>query len=340
MAPDDLVQYLGAHEQYRPECDLAYHNQLMVMLWSSIATRDARLATVALRRLRPAPPESGWVTYVRCHDDIGWAVSDDGRLGRRLEPVRAPAVPRGVLRRPDRRAASPGARRSRTTRRPGTPARPGSTAALCGLELAVLEGDDGRGHRRRTPPAPALLGRLLLRRHPAGLHGRRARAVRRRGLGQPALPGGRQPLDAPALTWTGALAERRHDPATVEGRVFAGLRRSAPSGVRSRRSGSAARPSCWTPRTRTCWPTCAPIPAGTPSGRGQRRRRGGLGRGGVGGRRAVGGGRGPAGRSRAADRGRRWSTAPPTPTWTSTACAWTAPASPGSPPLTRPLTRR
>jgi amylosucrase len=76
VAPEMLVQYLGAHDRYRPECDLAYHNQLMVLLWSSLATRDATLATRALSRLRPAPAPTGWVTYLRCHDDIGWAVSD------------------------------------------------------------------------------------------------------------------------------------------------------------------------------------------------------------------------------------------------------------------------
>ena len=76
VAPEMLVQYLGAHDRYRPECDLAYHNQLMVLLWSSLATRDATLAARALSRLRPEPAPTGWVTYLRCHDDIGWAVSD------------------------------------------------------------------------------------------------------------------------------------------------------------------------------------------------------------------------------------------------------------------------
>ena len=33
------------------ECELAYHNQLMVMLWSSLATKDARLAVQSLRNL-------------------------------------------------------------------------------------------------------------------------------------------------------------------------------------------------------------------------------------------------------------------------------------------------
>src|SRR3712207_9181825 len=75
VAPDDLVPYLGGHDRYRPECELAYHNQLMVMLWSSLATRDARLMAQSLRRMRDIPTEASWVTYVRGHDDIGWAIS-------------------------------------------------------------------------------------------------------------------------------------------------------------------------------------------------------------------------------------------------------------------------
>ena len=76
VAPEDLVPYLGPHERERPEGELAYHNQLMVLLWSSLATQDARLATAALRRMQPIPTGATWVTYVRGHDDIGWAVSD------------------------------------------------------------------------------------------------------------------------------------------------------------------------------------------------------------------------------------------------------------------------
>ncbi|MFM2077094.1 MAG: Amylosucrase, partial [Actinomycetota bacterium] len=77
VAPADLLPYLGVHRLERPECHLAYHNQLMVMLWSSLAAGDAALAAVAMQALPPTPASAGWVNYVRCHDDIGWAVSDD-----------------------------------------------------------------------------------------------------------------------------------------------------------------------------------------------------------------------------------------------------------------------
>ena len=83
VAPADLLPYLGAHRLERDECQLAYHNQLMVMLWAALATGDARLATEALAALPPTPSGASWVTYLRCHDDIGWAVSDTdaGSLG-------------------------------------------------------------------------------------------------------------------------------------------------------------------------------------------------------------------------------------------------------------------
>ncbi|MEZ5255406.1 MAG: alpha-amylase family glycosyl hydrolase [Ilumatobacteraceae bacterium] len=76
VAPEDLVPYLGAHRVLRDECQIAYHNQLMVMIWSSLATGDARLATEALASLPATPSTATWVNYLRCHDDIGWAVSD------------------------------------------------------------------------------------------------------------------------------------------------------------------------------------------------------------------------------------------------------------------------
>ena len=77
VPPEPLVRYLGAGDPERVECELAYHNQLMVMLWSSLATGEARLMGNALARMGEIPAHAAWVTYVRCHDDIGWAVTDE-----------------------------------------------------------------------------------------------------------------------------------------------------------------------------------------------------------------------------------------------------------------------
>src|SRR3954467_2650328 len=77
VAPRDLVPYLGTGKHEGKECDLAYHNVLMVLLWSALASGRVTLLTSALQAMPPVPPGAGWVTYVRCHDDIGWAITDE-----------------------------------------------------------------------------------------------------------------------------------------------------------------------------------------------------------------------------------------------------------------------
>ena len=76
VAPDDLVQYLGRGRHHGKVSDLAYHNTLMVQIWSMLASRDVNLAVRALRELPVVPSTTAWITYLRCHDDIGWAIDD------------------------------------------------------------------------------------------------------------------------------------------------------------------------------------------------------------------------------------------------------------------------
>jgi amylosucrase len=222
VAPEDLVQYLGAHERYRPECDLAYHNQLMVMLWSSLATKDARLMARSLGRMREIPTGTSWVTYVRCHDDIGWAVSDadaasvgwDGWHHKRFlndfysgrHPM---SYARGALFQDNQ--ATGDARIS------------GSAASLCGIEDALARGDDvalGYGVRRLLLlysvafafggiPLVYMGDELALRNDLSYLD-------------DMALADDNRWMHRPVMDW--AAAARRTDPSTVEGRVFGRLR--------------------------------------------------------------------------------------------------------------------
>jgi amylosucrase len=48
----------------------------MVQIWSMLAAGEVPLGVQALRSLPPVPTATAWVTYVRCHDDIGWAIDD------------------------------------------------------------------------------------------------------------------------------------------------------------------------------------------------------------------------------------------------------------------------
>ncbi|MDX1654399.1 MAG: alpha-amylase family protein, partial [Candidatus Competibacteraceae bacterium] len=77
VAPDRLIHYLGRGRATGRECELAYHNVFMVMLWSALAERNVVLTTHALQQFPDNPSSSAWNTYVRCHDDIGWAIRDE-----------------------------------------------------------------------------------------------------------------------------------------------------------------------------------------------------------------------------------------------------------------------
>jgi amylosucrase len=77
VAPDDLVHYLGHGRHHGKVSDLAYHNTLMVQIWSMLASRDVRLTARALQALPPVPTTTAWICYLRCHDDIGWAIDDE-----------------------------------------------------------------------------------------------------------------------------------------------------------------------------------------------------------------------------------------------------------------------
>ncbi len=76
VGPDDLAPYLGVGRNHGRECDLAYHNSLMVQFWSALATRDTRLMNHVLADFPTKPATTSWATYIRCHDDIGWAITE------------------------------------------------------------------------------------------------------------------------------------------------------------------------------------------------------------------------------------------------------------------------
>jgi amylosucrase len=78
VSPRDLVPYLGVGRHRGREANLAYHNNLMVQFWSSLASQQTALMTYTLRNHFPESfVNASWATYIRCHDDIGWAITDE-----------------------------------------------------------------------------------------------------------------------------------------------------------------------------------------------------------------------------------------------------------------------
>lgn len=76
VGPAQVGAYLGEGERAGKVSDLAYHNSLMVQIWSAIASKDTRLLELTMARFKAIPTTSAWGIYIRCHDDIGWAIDD------------------------------------------------------------------------------------------------------------------------------------------------------------------------------------------------------------------------------------------------------------------------
>ena len=78
VSPQEMLPYLGRGKHDGREGNLAYHNSLMVHFWGALATRDTRLMSHVLATHFPDRlTNATYATYIRCHDDIGWAVTDE-----------------------------------------------------------------------------------------------------------------------------------------------------------------------------------------------------------------------------------------------------------------------
>ncbi|MGR3633016.1 MAG: amylosucrase [Limimaricola soesokkakensis] len=141
VGPAEMLSYLGRGEHDGKEGNLAYHNSLMVQFWSALATRDTQLMThVMTTHFPPLLTNATYATYLRCHDDIGWAVMDedaaavglDGRMHRAFlsdfyEGVYPGSFSRGAL--------------FQYNPETGDKRISGSLASLAGLESALQAGD-------------------------------------------------------------------------------------------------------------------------------------------------------------------------------------------------------
>lgn len=225
VGPRDLVPYLGQGRHEGRVSHLAYHNNLMVQFWSSLAARDTRLMTHVLRTHFPESfRRAGWATYLRCHDDIGWAITDED----------AQAVPHLVA--PAHRAfladfyngSFPGsfARGADFQSNPETGDRRtnGALASLAGLELALERGNAGL---LEDAIARILMGHALIAGFgglPLLYMGDEIGLLNDHGYeADPDLAEDGRWMHRPRMDWDLAAAAEA-DPASPAGRILAGVK--------------------------------------------------------------------------------------------------------------------
>lgn len=141
VAPSEIMQYFGTGPFAARECDFAYNATHMALQWDMLATGDTRVMLAAQPELLRKPFGTSWITYTRCHDDIGLGFEDDAIRQAGYDPF----AHRDFL------------KRYYTGAYPGSPARgalfssnprtgdariSGSLASLCGLESALESGKE------------------------------------------------------------------------------------------------------------------------------------------------------------------------------------------------------
>lgn len=76
VAPKEIMKYFGTGDKEAKECDYAYNATQMALQWDALATGDTRVMMAAQHELLKKPFGTTWITYTRCHDDIGLGYDD------------------------------------------------------------------------------------------------------------------------------------------------------------------------------------------------------------------------------------------------------------------------
>lgn len=141
VAPAEIMNYFGTGDYTAKECDVAYGATNMALQWDALATGSTAVMRQAQNEILRKPFGPTWISYTRCHDDIGLGYDDymianagytpyDHR--KYLQEYYAGTYP-----------GSPAAGALFSVNPKTQDARiSGSLAALCGLEKAVLAKDE------------------------------------------------------------------------------------------------------------------------------------------------------------------------------------------------------
>lgn len=77
VAPTEIMKYFGTERFIGKECDVAYNATQMALQWDALATEDTRVMLLAQEAILKKPFGTTWITYTRCHDDIGLGYDDN-----------------------------------------------------------------------------------------------------------------------------------------------------------------------------------------------------------------------------------------------------------------------
>lgn len=76
VAPREIIKYFGTGQYKAEECDFAYNATHMALQWDALASGNIKVMYAAQHEILKKPRGTSWITYTRCHDDIGLGYDD------------------------------------------------------------------------------------------------------------------------------------------------------------------------------------------------------------------------------------------------------------------------
>lgn len=136
VAPQEIIKYFGTGDFTARECDFAYNATQMAVQWDALATGDTRVMRAAQREILKKPYGTTWITYTRCHDDIGLAYNDDMISASGFDPYLHRSYLKNYYSGAHPGSPAKGALFS-SNPKTGDARISGTLASLCGLEKAI-----------------------------------------------------------------------------------------------------------------------------------------------------------------------------------------------------------
>ena len=141
VAPKEIMKYFGTGLYTAKECDFAYNATHMALQWDMLATSDTRVMLAAQHEILQKPYGTSWITYTRCHDDIGLGYDDYMIQYAGYNPVEHRKFIKDYYSGVFPGSTATGALFS-SNPKTGDARISGSLASLCGLEKAINENDN------------------------------------------------------------------------------------------------------------------------------------------------------------------------------------------------------
>lgn len=141
VAPAEIMKYFGTGDKAAKECDVAYNATQMALQWDALATSNTKVMLEAQHILLQKPYGTTWLTYTRCHDDIGLAYDDYMISNAGYSPYEHRKFLKEYYSGAYNGSPARGALFS-VNEKTGDARISGSLASLCGLEYGLEKNDD------------------------------------------------------------------------------------------------------------------------------------------------------------------------------------------------------